>query len=370
MKVGVITFHIAHNYGAVLQAYALSNKLNKLGYDTEIIDYRPKFLTRLYSINPIDKLPDAKSLMSLLLMYPIRYKKYKKFQRFINNKIPLSDDKFRTSKKLAILSSKYDAFITGSDQVWNPEINGVMGEYFLDFVKDASSIKISYAASFGSSAIKDEYVEEITRYLKKLDAISVREEDGVKIVNKLIGSKPVLVLDPVFLLSIDEWKEQIIIPKVNEKYVLVYMMEYNAKVIDIALEIAKEKKLKILNISSSLKVPDGFACNIRDIGPNEFLGYFYAAEYVITNSFHGTAFSIIFEKDFIAVPHTKLNSRIDNILKLTKLKKQQVDLLDVNISYECLARKIDYSKAKLILNKEIESSIAYLQSVLTNNRRS
>lgn len=367
MKIGIITFHSAHNYGAVLQAYALNKKIINLGYEAEIIDYRPQFITELYSVNPIHKLYKLKSIISLLSIYPIRFKKYKKFQQFINNELVLSDKKFNNYAELNDYSFDYNVYIAGSDQIWNPEINGVMGEYFLDFVNNNMELKISYAASFGKSTLDKRYEEEIASYLKKLDAISVREEDGVKIVNNLINSEPIRVLDPVFLLNAVEWKEQIVIPEIKEKFILVYMMEYNKKVVDIAGKLAKEKKIKILNISNSIKVPKGFEHNLRDLGPKEFLGYIYSAEHIITNSFHGTAFSIIFEKEFFIVPHTKLNSRIENILNLTNLKDQQINLLNEDELHEKFIRKINFEDVRLILKKEINLSIDYLIKKLNSN---
>lgn len=367
MKVGMITFHSAHNFGAVLQAYALNKKIIDIGYEAEIIDYRPQFITELYSINPFHKLSKPKSLISLLSMYPTRIKKYNKFNKFINEEMKLSERSFYSSEDLIKYSFNYDIYVTGSDQVWNPEINGVMGEYFLSFAGTQSK-RISYAASFGKDTLNSKFSEEISFHLKKLDAISVREEDGVNIVNNLIGLNPLRVLDPVFLLSSADWKEKIVAPDITEKYILVYMMEYNKKVIDIAVKVAEEKNMKILNISNSVKIPRGFEKNLRDIGPREFLGYFYFAEHVITNSFHGTAFSIIFEKNFTIVPHSKLNSRIDNILKLTNLEERQVNLSDEDESFRRFTSEIEFDEVRQILKKEIDYSVGYLQEALNRNR--
>ena len=364
MKIGIITFHSAHNYGAVLQAYALSNALSNMGHDAEIIDYRPKFIRDLYSINILDKLFNLKSILSLVLMYPVRISRFKKFEDFIKYKMKLSLERYNSSFEITNNPPLYEAYIAGSDQIWNPGINGVMGEYFLEFVKDKDSKKISYAASFGSKKLEDRFNDEISKKLIELNSISVREDDGVHIIESLINESPQHVLDPVFLLSVSDWNRIIIKPKIDFKYVLIYMMEYNEEIITLANKIAEEKDIKILNLSNAIKVSKGIYKNIRNAGPEEYLGLLFYADYVVTNSFHGTSFSIIFEKNFFVIPHSKLNSRIENILSIVGLENRQI--LDVKEKTEVILSNLNTNKArvKILLQAEISSSKEYLTKAL------
>lgn len=231
----------------------------------------------------------------------------------------------------------------------------------MDFVK-SNAVKISYAASFGVSCLKDQYRDAVAAKLRNLDMISVREDDGVIIVNELLGIRPPRLLDPVFLLNKKDWNEQAITKNTNDKYILVYMMEYNEKLIEIARILSNKYKMKILNISSSIKVPNGVYKNLRDIGPKEFLGYINSAEYIITNSFHGTAFSIIFEK-LLVVPHSKLNCRIETLLNLVGLRNRQI-YNTCDVEKGCVFDGIDYTRVRTILENERQCSEDFLLNAI------
>lgn len=345
-KIGIITYHCVDNYGAVLQAYSLLDTAKKLsGMDVEVIDYRPIEITQNYSFSIIPKNRNVVKLFSNLFSYPFKKLKNNKFSKFTTDFIKLSNSSEN------ILWQEYDYVITGSDQVWNPSITR-LAPYYLNF-PDLKSKKISYAASIGKDILSSDEINYLSNSIQFVDNISVREESAVSIVKDIYPNKNVVqVLDPVFLKSKAEWLS--ILPQKQRfsDYILIYIMEYNIDLFKLAEKLAKQENKKILivspnaNIKTVLKSINLPGKVLYTEGPIEFLELIINADYVITNSFHGTAFSIIFEKKFITFPHGSRNTRLESILT-------QLGILSQQISHEKLS-KIDDKNIDKVFNYNVE----------------
>ena len=317
MKIGILTFHRAHNYGAMLQAYALSEYLKNRGHQAEIIDYQPSSIVGVHKIIPWKRISKAgikgkvKLILNVIFTYSKRKKRWNSFNSFINY-LPLSEEKYEKNIKTTLA---YDAIFFGSDQIWNPKItHGLDKTYTSQFPKGNCKF-ISYAASSEYSTFLYNFKNEYQDFLKNIDLISVREESIRDFLQPLTNKKIEIVLDPVFLLSYDSWKKIAILPKVNSNYLLVYTVANHPCVSDIANRIAKKQGLSIVWLTSDVYA---FAKNTmkQTCTPQEFLGYFLSASYVLTTSFHGTAFSIISGVSFnnIQLGHSGDN-RAFNLLK-------------------------------------------------------
>ena len=353
MNILTITCHDVYNYGASLQAYALQFFLEKNGYDYKIIDYKPEYLSRkdhLFTIGPSSKYYDLYKLLGpfgfFLALY-IHRKKIKFWRRkhafdlFRLHYLKLTE-RYNSPSEIMRHPPIGDVYITGSDQVWNPEMpNGKDDVFFLAFVPEDRK-RISYAASFGITEIKDQQLKShISTLLKEFDWISVRESSGVRLAKNL-GIQAVHVLDPVFLLSKQEWKTLL---KNSDhlrcKYLLVYFLgEKNSSIEIEAKYIAKQKKLKIVSINDGNKQLAFADININSAGPIDFLSLISNADFVISTSFHATAFSIIFERQFFVFPIMGQNnqSRMTDLLDMLNLSERFITTS--KFSFSC----IDYAE--------------------------
>ncbi|WP_040373720.1 polysaccharide pyruvyl transferase family protein, partial [Peribacillus psychrosaccharolyticus] len=247
----------------------------------------------------------------------------------------------------------------GSDQVWNYLTAGFDKSYFLDFVQDKSK-KNSYAASFGVDSIPETYKKDYYKLLSDFQNISVREQQGADIVKDVLEVNPPVLLDPTLMLNREEWNRVSSKNKENAEYLLLYLIAESKSIISLAKRVAKERNLKIIYISDRLYKSTGMD-NRSKVGVDEWVNLFLNASFIVTNSFHGVAFSINFQKEFYMqyLPgNAKVNSRLENILELTGLKDRFVsDFEKINIDH------IDYSKVNKILQQEREKSIKYLKNV-------
>jgi len=352
-RIGVLTFHRANNLGAVLQAYALSTYLNENICPTEIIDFYPN-----------NSLPVKNTVFRKLVrivketlggqLQKERYCRFDKFNDFINL-YHLSPQSYYGDKEIQLNPPQYDLLISGSDQILNTTLTGNSKAFYLEFAKNTP--KISYASSFGRSQISDCEVDYIRHYLKDFQALSAREESGKKIIEHELRKPVELVLDPVFLLTGDEW-EKMSLPLKEEKYIFVYAMENTPWLIEAIRKTKEYYKLPVkIVLGGSFQLPiEGVVDNC--CGPREFLSYVKNAECVVTNSFHGTAFSIIFEKKFLCVAHSSKNTRLENICNMTDTFKQIV--VDNDEITDIEKKVIDGHKAYQRIIASIESSKNYL----------
>lgn len=344
-KIGILTFHQVANYGAVLQCFALKKTIEDLGMQCDVINYKCKQLEKNESIIKWNK-HFAISLMKFLSQGVGTKNKRRAFDRFL---------KIRCNIEIAheVDGSQlyYHTYITGSDQVWNLKLTNNDFTYFLENIHDAK--KIAYAASFGENAIIKEYEERILKDIQCFDYVSVREIQAKEYLQqKEIYSE--LVCDPVFLLSQSEWVKLLDNSKLeSEKFLLLYCIEKDEKTFEFARKIASAQNLKVIYINQNFFFKEKGFTYKRGIGPEEFLWYLYNAEIVVTNSFHGTSFSIIFHKSFITDIwwRGKENQRIKSLLHCAGLSHRTIDTMEKNLNvFEDL---IDY--------KEVDEKITLLR---------
>lgn len=349
MKTGIITFHFAHNYGAMLQAYALMSHMESIGHEVSIINYTPQKLDKEYTINPLRYIRKPKLMIKQCIKLPIRFKQYNIFNDFLNQKMKLTHE-VRNTKDLIELSSQFNNIIVGSDQVWNEDITGETNSYFLDFVQEGTK-KISYAASFGKHEASSFIKSSIRDNLPSFHKVSVREDQGIKIIQNEIEKDITHVCDPVFLLNKDEWTRKIESSKYEKKqYILYYSLQENEMLKKYTEELSRKMGLPVYSIHPLCKTQRVCGKQLNDVGPIEFLDLIKNAEVVCTNSFHAVAFSIIFERKLLHIAHNQLSSRVESLLRLLDVNlgenSKNIDELIINpsmINYEKLKDAIKVS---------------------------
>lgn len=322
-KVGILTFHDADNLGAVLQAYALKSVIeNKCGASAEIIDYKCRKIT---DTKYVQKGSGIKSLIKYVPM-SVYYKiKRRGFDKFRKEQLGCSERTYN-KENIKETESNYDVFITGSDQVWNPECSGDDSTYVLDFVSENSK-KYSYAASIGNFDITKADIDWI-KSIASYSGVSVREKSASEQL-KSLGINAHVHADPVMLLSREEWEAVMSKPILKEKYVLVYLVLPDVNVMKKATEYAKEHNCKIISNKKSLEF-------IMHNSPGEFLSWINNADYVFTNSFHGTAFSLIFNKPLYAdveMADGSVNKRVKDLLDAAKSERLIDDMKNSAFDY-------------------------------------
>lgn len=362
MKIGVITFHRAINFGAVLQTYALNKYFYNLKMDSEVIDYHCEYIEDFY--NPV-KLKEKKTFYKHckeLIYSPFLYYKRFKFRRFVSRNVRLSENAVKKSQ-LVEITNKYDYFITGSDQVWNFKWTEFDKAYFLDFVVDTKK-KNSFAASFGFSEIPLEYKQEYKELLSSFNQMSVREKEGQLIVKELLEKEIDLLPDPTCLLTVEEWKEVAKNPK-KDNYILLYSLENSKSILEFTENLAKKTGCEIIYINDGFKKKIN-ATYARFLSPQQFVGLFLNAKYIVTNSFHGTMYSIIFNKNFfVELQHssTAPNSRLTNVLEFYNL----MDRLIIEGKNHKINETIDYSSINKKLARERVKAEQYLKKMIGDN---
>ncbi len=366
-KVGVITLHRVTNYGSVLQTYALQETIKKLGYDVEIIDYRPHRITMM---GMLKGLKNKKSILQKsliirtgvrIIMIPSYVLRFKCFSKFIHKYLKITKKMYKKESEIIEEDFDYDIYCTGSDQVWNSDWNEKFdGPFYLNFVDDKHK-KISYAASFGRENLEKWEEKETKKWLSRYSFISVRELSGIEILKRLGITECACVLDPTLLLNNNEWNKLSSSKFNGKKYILVYNLNRNKKIYKYAENLSKKTGLPVKYISYQLHDFYKYGRMYCNIDVEDFLSLIFNATYVVTDSFHGTAFSINLNKQFIIIFPDKFSTRIKSILKLTGLEnriaKDEFDLDIVN-------NIIDYDKVNNIISNEREKSIKWLNESL------
>lgn len=306
-RVGILTFHCAHNYGAVLQTYGLQEQLKLLNYDVEIIDYKPRFLLEPYmAVKPFKTsrvhfltrcLAYIKFIVKEFPYVPFRMYRRKKFVGFITSKLQLSKESFYDCFKENL---HYDFYVIGSDQVWNPDISNEFDPVYLGrFITSKNAKKITYAASMSKYNLTDEQKKELQNMLVNFEGISVRENELRMYLSENFQVETTTVLDPTLLVMPDIWHSMVATPR-KKGYLLVYTIGLREKTMHIAHQIAMGRGLEVVEIvADNIVLRDYYSSNtIVCASPQEFVGWFKNADFVVTSSFHGTAFSLIFNKQF------------------------------------------------------------------------
>lgn len=341
MKILTLTTYLGYNYGASLQAYALQTYLKNHGHDSQVIRLEFEYLMRYYAfwyVNPESKL--NKNFITRMIYRITKWcqrrttLKRKEVFDFFNHKVLDETDVYKEPEQLYANPPEADMYICGSDQIWNVLYEaGQDPVFYLDFVKEGK--KASYAASFSYLNIPTNHCERIYHSLKSFDGISVREYQGKELLNKM-GLESTWVLDPVFLLTVEEWNSLInrkdILRYENEvfedkKYLLVYDFELgNERLKEFAQDYATKHGLKIYAIVD--RFPLSYAeKNFKNAGPVDFVRLIKSCNAFVSNSFHGTAFSIIYHKPFYVFNRRfyEVNSRMESLLSAFDLKNTLMD---------------------------------------------
>lgn len=376
-KVGIITYHHDCNYGTVLQAYALQKAIDCIDdYQAEIIDYRAaeeKKLTRWQLIFiRIKRLPvyflEWRRVRNLMKYEKVLNAKSTTFDSFFEKHHKESKKTFYSFSELKQFNHNYDILVTGSDQTWSPKI-GLFPAFFLEF-GPPKALRIAYAPSIGVSKLSEEEVLFFNDHLQSFEAISCRERLGTEILKAAVKGKLIHnVLDPTFLLTKEKWNEIAETPDINGDYIFCYFIGHKTYYRDIAQQLSKELELPLFFIPVSWQDVDKGYNLVAEAGPKEFLGLIRNARLVLTDSFHGTAFSINYRKTFYTF--TKIeggrgamdNSRLYDILSKLHLEDRLYDTAG-----EIKFTDVDYSQAEKILEDERQQSLAFLKNALIDKR--
>lgn len=362
MKVGILTFHNAFNFGAILQTYATSELVKSYGHEAEVINYHNQAVDKYYDKYrfSISKLPrNIKYVIAYLFSCFFFRRKERKYKLFIENFLNLSLHGFyEPFDKL----NGYDVVLIGSDQLWNKGITGGIDPiYWGAFVLDKNSRKVTWSVSMNDYDYSQDQLEQIQKYLNGLDKISVREPKSRQFLSKLTDHPILVTLDPTLLISSEQW-ERICKPVNERNYIAMYAVKDYDETYECARIIAKEKGLKVIvikaycgaRLSKSLK---------QDCGPVEFLSYLYSANYVVTSSFHGTVFSILFKKDFTCVvPKGVENVRTESLLNSLGLSDRIGNATSMMTS-----QSIEYNKVMDKLDLYKSDTYSFISDVLSGN---
>jgi len=339
--VGIITFHCSNNFGAMLQAYGLKSYLCGNGVKAEIVRYEPPYMTGRHWWIPYAPVKGLKGRIWCLenmwhgfLAHLSRRKEFSgqraNMDRFRKDFL-IKKGQPRYLSTLRFRKLPYRCYILGSDQIWNPDITcGLRKAYFGAFSCDGKERVVSYAASFGRSSLPSKYDREFSKLLSSVDAVSVREEEAVPYVRQFCQKEVAAVLDPVFFLKKDEWRKVEHVRR-RESFIFLYLTEGNEEMTEYAKKLSEQKGLPVIEVRAGRAGTDADFLVDRTAGPGEFLGYLDQAEYVVSNSFHAVAFSIIYEKRFLAFAHRNLGTRVKNILKIHGLEDRMYSGGDVNV---------------------------------------
>lgn len=370
MKASIITLQSSINYGSALQTYATFMLFQKMSCEVEFVNYiRSNNTIEHY----IDRMLDRSIIHSInkvtLGLFNSVLRKWafhrvtertKRIVKFVNDNVPLTDI-YKSDEELLSSPPNADIYVTGSDQVWNSIWNGgIELPYYLNFAPSGSK-KIAYAASFGVDSISETEANVIKPYLQKYSYISMREKQGVEILSRM-GIESTLVLDPTLMLNKNEWLSISKPCHHNKPFALMYILNWNSSIYQKAKKYAEEHDLELLYICKSKSIMNHKA-GIKPVVPEsveQLLSYFNDAQIVITDSFHATAFSLNFHRPLLVFYPPRFPGRIKSILAL-------VGLVDDNQLYDdnVLLENPDWDAIDVILNRERDHSIKYLQTAIT-----
>lgn len=359
MKIATLTYQRHDNYGAMLQCYALQKKLGDIGAEAEVIDYVCEVSEKPFSIAAL-RAKGVKRYITGAIGALTRLPRAKKFREFRRNHLNLTQTV--TEKNISRLGAIYDGYIVGSDNVWNADITGLDERYFLSFVADKRK-RTSYAASFGNAKIKSGQMQQYKELIEDIAVLNLREKTGAELAQKLTGRQANVVCDPTLLLSRDEWETMAENPNEKGKYLLAYQMVPSKRFVDFVKAVAKQKGLRVVYVPFPYGV---LKCRTKmRIGPCEWLGLFRDAEYILTDSFHGCVFSVIFQKQF-SVCISQLGERIENLLSVLDIKQRRVDgaedvgKLD-DINYKIVNERLENFRKSS--ERELDALIKYFSDI-------
>jgi hypothetical protein len=366
MKIGILTYHRAENYGALLQAYATKTYLESLGHDVSFVDYWPKYHSDYFKVFSLKAFMRSSmksklaKLSRLLLMGYILFQRKRTMQEFMHQYLGLSLYPKYEDRSL-VTEESYDAVIYGSDQIWRKQnLDGVgFDDWYFGSNNVRADKKIVYAGSMGkidTDAQDDSYIK---KQMSNFYRIGVRETDLLDYLTKL-NVNSVQVVDPVFLLTRQDW-DKLVIPHRNKgRYILFYNLLNTHESISFTSQLSRQYGLPIYEITKKTSVFSTQSHLVNNASIGEFLGLLKDAEYVVSNSFHGVAFSIIYEKQFYAVGMGAKANRVVSLLERVGIADRYIH----SFQNKMPVTDINYDKTKDILKSTVERCKDYLSSAL------
>lgn len=363
MKISIMTVSKVKNYGSALLCYATQEIFKQVGFDEiEFINYKRGRLEEADNISEFYKgiCDDAKHNLNMnkfvkviffVVKLPSILKRSKVFNAFLNKNLNYTIS-YKEQKELYNNPPRADIYCTGGDQMWNEMYNGhkTLLPFYLDFV-DANKPKVSFGTSFGKSELDTWEIEEITQLLKRYNYITVREESGCKIIERMNIENARNILDPTLALTASQWIKFAHKKQGVNNYILVYRVSRESDVLSVARKIARVTRKKIIMLSYNWEDKLRFVHNIFVPTPEEFVGLIKNAEYVVSDSFHATAFAINLNVKFITVLPSKTAGRIENIVNKCGLSGR---IWKENVNIYNYVENIDFSEANEILQRERE----------------
>ena len=367
MKIGIVSTQFTINYGAVLQAYSLSNFISELDFvsDIEMINYQPKS-PRYGNIESYSFSSLKSTVVSFAKLLNVFYRNARKtkihsFDVFTRNEFNLGSICFSNAIELAEENFIYDFAIVGSDQVWNPKV--IKDDVF--YLKFLNCHKLSYAASLGGT-VDEKSLQNLSQNIKSFKAISLREAEGVEFLEKSLNRSIEVLIDPVFLSSKKHWlkiakKSSLVL---EGDYVLVYEVNSPSNFKSYVEELKKLFHIPIVIISTR-SIPKYYGVKtISDAGPYDFLNLFSKASFILTSSFHGVAFSCILNKPFVCVLNDERSERQRNLLSLLGLTSNIMNSMEDLIKMK--STKTDWKNVNKIIKSEVDRSRNFLMQGFKN----
>lgn len=358
MKTATITFHNTNNFGAALQCYALQQSIIALGVENEVLNYTSPYLNKPYKLSVLKEKGVVRYFLGMLysLLRMPRNKAFRKFRSLLRLSKPLDKDAIKA------IENKYDLFITGSDQVWNGSLVGYDDSYFLHFVKDRNK-KGSYAASFGFLRITEELKPKYRELLRNYKYYNVREASGFDILKDLLDVNANVTVDPTLLLDKDSWSKIVSSVRIDRPYILVYQISPSSNLIKVVKQLRKQTNLKVVAVPFVMGGYWGYTPKLT-LGPSEWVFLFQNASYVVTDSFHGTAFSMIFNRNvWCCIPEN--DSRINSFLSIIGIPERLI--YPNSVIPEDLTDSISFDQVNIKLGKMREQGLAALKAMVYEN---
>lgn len=358
MKIDIITLHAVQNYGSVLQAFATQEFLKQHGCDVTIINY---IRENVKYENLLESWSHGNPVKAAVMIPTIRRWK-KVFETFCENNLNLTDKVYTTEEDFKAYPLTADAYCTGSDQVWNSKWNkGIIPPLYLSFVP-ADKFKFAFSASFGQSRLEQSEVDTTRKYIEQYNYISVREDSAKKIVEEQYGyNEAVHLLDPTLIMPGSFWRKYKSKTKINGDYILIYNLNRSKAFDDYARKLAKKNNLKLVRfctrydqfyrVGKSMLVPE----------VTDFITLIDNAKYVLTDSFHATAFSLNMNTEPICVYPNEFGGRLESILRLTDSLQRHIASYD---DFDVVNRTVDFKKVNGVLNTEREKAESFINTVL------
>lgn len=358
-KVGIMTF-FNDNHGAFLQAYALQKVLCDIGYDAEIINYNYRKYKCVLGVelsylkdNPITF---AKLMIPAVVHFWSSRKRQSVFNVSIADKLKVSNKEYCSPNEIASSFPYYDVYITGSDQVFNPSLSPYTFPIrCLSFIDGNTTVKASYAASVAQSKLSNDQVFEFSELLKDFKGISVREKNSIELIKKSFHKQVVSHIDPTLLLSGEKWAEFAGTSEKEQEYILVYKLKGQPELDKYVSEVSKQTGLPIINCGRVIKIK---GCKVRQekyLSPEKFVELFKGAKYIVTNSFHGAVFSVIFHSRVRVFVPNGTGIRITELLDLLNLQC----LLSSNVITDNFVKM--YENTEAVISEERNKSLDYLR---------